>query len=91
MSLERFRLFNTYGRLRIWRQPHELMDPACQVETVQGAWWIYHGLGCFFVALFGIIANIWQVIPVESFQKLVESMPDRVEAVIKARGDPTRY
>ncbi|GFT89966.1 hypothetical protein TNCV_4592701 [Trichonephila clavipes] len=32
--------------------------------------------------------NIWQVIPVERFQKLVESMLRRVAAVIKARGDP---
>ncbi|GFX53895.1 transposable element Tc1 transposase [Trichonephila clavipes] len=32
------------------------------------------------------IANIWQVIPVEGFQKLVESMPRHVAAIIKARG-----
>ncbi|GFX01087.1 transposable element Tcb2 transposase [Trichonephila clavipes] len=32
------------------------------------------------------LANIWQVIPVEHFQKLVESMPRRL-----ARGGPTHY
>ncbi|GFW02503.1 hypothetical protein TNCV_2455191 [Trichonephila clavipes] len=35
--------------------------------------------------------NIWQVIPVEPFQKIVESVPRRVAAVIKARGDRTLY
>ncbi|GFW41694.1 transposable element Tcb2 transposase [Trichonephila clavipes] len=37
------------------------------------------------------LANIWQVIAVERFQKLVESMPHRVTAVIKVREGPTRY
>ncbi|GFY27938.1 hypothetical protein TNCV_4562921 [Trichonephila clavipes] len=32
------------------------------------------------------LANIWQVMPVERFQKLVESMCRRMEAIIKARG-----
>ncbi|GFV48188.1 uncharacterized protein TNCV_3554671 [Trichonephila clavipes] len=30
----RFQLLNADGRLRIWRQAHESMDPACQVGTV---------------------------------------------------------
>ncbi|GFV82720.1 hypothetical protein TNCV_4146881 [Trichonephila clavipes] len=37
------------------------------------------------------LINIWQVIPVELFQKLVESMPSRVAAIIKVRGGSTRY
>ncbi|GFX68327.1 hypothetical protein TNCV_2817021 [Trichonephila clavipes] len=41
--------------------------------------------------LWTALANIWQVIPVERFQKLVESMPRHVVAVIKASGGPTRY
>ncbi|GFX94503.1 transposable element Tcb2 transposase [Trichonephila clavipes] len=36
-------------------------------------------------------ANIWQVVPVERFQKLIEPKPRRVAAVIKAKGDSTRY
>ncbi|GFT03442.1 transposable element Tc1 transposase [Trichonephila clavipes] len=32
----RFRLLNADGRLRIWRQAHEALDPACKVGTVQG-------------------------------------------------------
>ncbi|GFW69598.1 HTH_Tnp_Tc3_2 domain-containing protein [Trichonephila clavipes] len=32
----RFRLLNADGRLRIWRQAHEAMNPAYQVGTVQG-------------------------------------------------------
>ncbi|GFV49600.1 transposable element Tc1 transposase [Trichonephila clavipes] len=42
----RFRLLNADGRLRIWRLVHEAMDHACLVGT--GAWWLNHGLGCFF-------------------------------------------
>ncbi|GFT19618.1 transposable element Tcb2 transposase [Trichonephila clavipes] len=36
------------------------------------------------------VANIWQVIPVERFQKLAESTPLRVTAVIKDRQGSTR-
>ncbi|GFU82496.1 hypothetical protein TNCV_433401 [Trichonephila clavipes] len=36
-------------------------------------------------------SSIMQVIPVERFQKLVESMPFRVAAVIKAIGGPICY
>ncbi|GFX14827.1 transposable element Tc1 transposase [Trichonephila clavipes] len=45
----RFRLLNINGRLRICRQAHEAMDPACQVGTVQGhggsimAWGVFLG------------------------------------------------
>ncbi|GFU98903.1 hypothetical protein TNCV_3381491 [Trichonephila clavipes] len=38
--------------------------------------------------LWTALANIWEVFPVEPFQKLVESMPCLVAAVIKARGGP---
>ncbi|GFW68651.1 transposable element Tcb2 transposase [Trichonephila clavipes] len=41
--------------------------------------------------LWTALANIWQVIPVEHFQKLVESVPRRVAAIIKARGGLTHY
>ncbi|GFU26598.1 hypothetical protein TNCV_1837261 [Trichonephila clavipes] len=37
------------------------------------------------------LVNIWEVIPVERFQTLIEFMPRRVAAVIKAREGPTRY
>ncbi|GFW58508.1 transposable element Tcb2 transposase [Trichonephila clavipes] len=36
-------------------------------------------------------ANIRQIIPMERFQNLVESMTRRVATVVKARGGPTRY
>ncbi|GFW33865.1 HTH_Tnp_Tc3_2 domain-containing protein [Trichonephila clavipes] len=32
----RFRLLNADGRLKIWRQAHETMNPAYQIATVQG-------------------------------------------------------
>ncbi|GFT93128.1 transposable element Tcb2 transposase [Trichonephila clavipes] len=44
-----------------------------------------------FAEFWTALANIWQVIPMERFQKLVESMPRHVAAVIKARGGPTHY
>lgn len=31
----RFQLYRADGRVRVWRKPHESMDPACQQGTVQ--------------------------------------------------------
>ena len=33
----------------------------------------------------------WEGIPVEECQKLIESMPRRIEAVFKAKGGYTKY
>ncbi|GFX81499.1 transposable element Tcb2 transposase [Trichonephila clavipes] len=41
--------------------------------------------------LWTALANIRQVIPMEHFQKIVESMPHCVVALIKARKSPFRY
>ncbi len=37
------------------------------------------------------IMSIWTKISEECFQHLVESMPQRIKAVLKAKGRPTRY
>ncbi len=37
------------------------------------------------------IMSIWPKISEECFQHLVESMPRRIKAVLKAKGGPTRY
>jgi len=37
------------------------------------------------------IMSIWTKLPEECFQHLVESMPRRIEAALKAKGGPTRY
>ncbi len=37
------------------------------------------------------IMSIWTKISEECFQHLVESMPRRIKAVLKAKGGPTRY
>ncbi len=37
------------------------------------------------------IMSIWTIISEECFQHLVESMPRRTKAVLKAKGGPTRY
>ena len=33
----------------------------------------------------------WEAIPVEECRKLIRSMPDRIQAVIKAKGGYTKY
>ncbi len=38
-----------------------------------------------------VIMSIWTKISEECFQHLVESMPQRIKAVLKAKGGPTRY
>ncbi len=37
------------------------------------------------------IMSIWTKISEECLQHLVESMPQRIKAVLKAKGGPTRY
>ncbi len=37
------------------------------------------------------IMSIWTKVSEECFQNLVESMPRRVKAVLKAKGGPPRY
>ncbi len=37
------------------------------------------------------IMSIWTKISEECFQHLVESMPRRIKAVLKAKGGPTQY
>ena len=37
------------------------------------------------------IMSIWTKISEECFQHLVESLPPRIKAVLKAKGVPTRY
>ena len=37
------------------------------------------------------IQEVWKGIPVEECQKLIESMPRRVQAVVKAKGGYTKY
>ena len=41
--------------------------------------------------LFDKITQIWNTIPMETLQKLVESMPERIQAVIAAKGAHTKY
>ena len=41
--------------------------------------------------LFGILEKAWNVLPMETLEHLVLSMPRRLEAVIKNNGGPTKY
>ena len=38
-----------------------------------------------------VLPLIWETIPEEFFEKLWKSMPDRVAAVLKARGGYSKY
>jgi hypothetical protein len=42
-------------------------------------------------ALATALQEEWAAIPPETFRHVVESLPGRVRAVIKAKGEPTRY
>ncbi len=37
------------------------------------------------------VKETWASIPAQQCHKLITSMPCRIEAVIKAKGDPTKY
>lgn len=41
--------------------------------------------------LFNLLHNEWQSLPAEVLHNLVSSLPRRIEAVLKARGGPTKY
>ncbi|GFV36001.1 transposable element Tcb2 transposase [Trichonephila clavipes] len=58
-----------------------------QEQCVKG----HHTAPTNLTELWTILANIWQVIPMERLRKLVQFMPRRMAAVIKARGGPTHY
>ncbi|GFU77407.1 HTH_Tnp_Tc3_2 domain-containing protein [Trichonephila clavipes] len=81
---------NTDGRLKIWHQAHKAVDSKCQDVSEQGVKG-QHTAATNLTELWTTLANIWHVIPVESFQKRVESMPRPLAAVIKASGGSTRY
>jgi hypothetical protein len=42
-------------------------------------------------ALATVLQEEWAAIPPETFRHLVEILPGRVRAVIKTKGEPTRY
>ncbi|GFU60114.1 HTH_Tnp_Tc3_2 domain-containing protein [Trichonephila clavipes] len=73
----RSRLNRSDGRVWVWRQPHEIMDPTCQQGTAQA------GGG------FGMDSRCQ--LPPALLQTLIESLSLRVAALLRARGDPTRY
>ncbi len=73
----RFLLRHSVGRVRIWHKEHERMDPSCLVSNLQQQR--------------DAIMSIWTKISKECFQPLVESMPQIIKAVLKAKVGPTRY
>ncbi|GFW29187.1 transposable element Tc1 transposase [Trichonephila clavipes] len=42
-------------------------------------------------SLSSVVMDAWKAIPKVTYQKLVESLPKRVQAVILAEGGPTSY
>src|SRR3979490_1208343 len=60
---------------------HHIKLQLCKYEApVTGVWQIWER-----------VAEVWNAIEPEVCQKLIESMPRRVEAVIKAKGGNTKY
>ncbi|GFU90037.1 transposable element tcb2 transposase [Trichonephila clavipes] len=128
---------------RVWRQPHESMDPACQQGTVQAdggsvmdnatphtsriaTEWLQDHSSKFThfhrppkspdmniiehisdalqravqkrcpppltsTGLWTSLQDSWCQLPPPLLQTLIESMPRRVAALLRARGGPTRY
>ena len=71
------------GRVGIWRKQHESMDPSCLVSTIQASG---GGVPPYNLQqLHYTIASTWTNVPVERFQ-LVESIPQRIQAVLDAKG-----
>ncbi|GFV71946.1 transposable element Tcb2 transposase [Trichonephila clavipes] len=75
-------LVDPLHRFMLFCYPHDVLE-----QGVKG----HHTSPTNLSELWTVLANIWQVIPMERFNKLVETMPHRVAAVIKARGGPSRY
>ncbi len=42
-------------------------------------------------SLFEVVLKAWKLLDRELLEKLVDSMPERIEAVIAAKGLPTHY
>ncbi|GFU99657.1 transposable element Tcb2 transposase [Trichonephila clavipes] len=68
------------------------------LNPIENLWYVWeqgvkdtHIAPTHFSELWTALANIWQVIPVERFQKFFESLSRREAAIIKARGGSTRY
>ncbi len=67
-----------------WHEPHRESMGYCQEEDerhqTQQCWWAE-----------GHCQRNWASIPPQQCHKLINSMPRRIEAVIKAKGAPTKY
>src|SRR3979490_2058939 len=60
---------------------HHIKLQLCKYEApATGVWQVWES-----------VAEVWNAIEPEVCQKLIESMPRRVEAVIKAKGGNTKY
>ena len=89
LSPESFRTFNPVDRFllvavllnpieHLW---HHIKLQLCKYEApAKGVWQIWER-----------VAEVWNDIEPDVCQNLIESMPRRVEAVIKAKGGNTKY
>ncbi|GFU55141.1 uncharacterized protein TNCV_426461 [Trichonephila clavipes] len=74
-----FRLHNVDGSLRIWRQAHEPCMPGWNCTRT---WWLNHGLGCFFVVLFGIFGACTYLYQCNFVRRNTGRSPPSVYAVL---------
>lgn len=67
------------------------------LNPIENLWWIIkchiHQKGPFSnkETLFDVFADEWNKLETNLLEKLIESMPQRIEAVIKAKGDATKW
>ena len=54
-----FNILRNDGRVRVWRQPHEAMDPSCLVHTAQGNGGTVKVWGAF--SWFGVVPLVRQI------------------------------
>ncbi|GBL88685.1 hypothetical protein AVEN_195668-1 [Araneus ventricosus] len=79
-----FRLLHVDGRMTIWRQAHEAMEPACQVGIVQG-----HGdsiivWGVFSWQFFGIFGTCTNLPHCDSVRRVAGRSPPSIFVVLSS-------
>ncbi|GFX80385.1 hypothetical protein TNCV_3820421 [Trichonephila clavipes] len=99
----RFTVWQSDGRVWVWRMPGERFFSDCIVPTVKlgGGSIMVWGVSrerrlrsqpnrpSSLHALTSPVMDAWKAVPMVTYQKLVESLPKRVQAAINAKEGPT--
>ena len=94
---------HTSKKAKNWFQSHEMRvmvwpPQSPDLNPIEHLWgYLKHKLAAYSKPPGGVeelwerIQVEWEAIPVEECRKLIRSMPDRIQAVIKAKGGYTKY